>query len=149
MFAYQVDWQTPARTSSLSAPTLQLTGHGAAVLANRFNGDGSVLATGSFDKKICRPQIVSAIVYVEFLIGVLYLSTISSMGDAWRLQQFRRPDRASGRRPRPMLFRANFRTHLLVRIRQSRRRLGRRHSHAREEVPRSFRNRQCMRIVAR
>ncbi|XXQ39508.1 WD domain, G-beta repeat [Plasmodiophora brassicae] len=42
----------PSRTSTLPAPNMLLSGHGAAVHVNRFNGDGSVLASGSFDKQI-------------------------------------------------------------------------------------------------
>ncbi|KMS65438.1 hypothetical protein BVRB_035990 [Beta vulgaris subsp. vulgaris] len=56
----------PARTSSLPAPTMLLTGHGAAVNVNRFNGDGSVLASGSFDKQICTVNIIAmACLYLD------------------------------------------------------------------------------------
>jgi Prp8 binding protein len=40
----------PPRTSSLQAPTMCLTGHGAAVLACKFNADGTQLASGGVDK---------------------------------------------------------------------------------------------------
>lgn len=42
----------PLRTSSLLAPTMLLTGHEAEVYAVRFNPNGQILATSSFDKNI-------------------------------------------------------------------------------------------------
>lgn len=44
--------QGPARTSALLAPTMLLTGHADQVFTARFNPEGDVLATGSFDKTI-------------------------------------------------------------------------------------------------
>lgn len=45
--------QEPGHTSSLSASTLLLTGHQAAVYTVQFNPAGDALASGSFDKEIC------------------------------------------------------------------------------------------------
>lgn len=44
--------QGQQRTSNLSAPTMLLTGHKAAVYSVRFNPAGDTLASGSFDKDI-------------------------------------------------------------------------------------------------
>jgi Prp8 binding protein len=41
------------RYSSLLAPIMQLTGHRGPVYTSRFNPDGSLLASASFDKTIC------------------------------------------------------------------------------------------------
>lgn len=45
-------FQAPPRTSSLSSPTLLLSGHADAVLSLRFNPNGDILASGSHDKSI-------------------------------------------------------------------------------------------------
>ncbi|KAL6776764.1 hypothetical protein ACKKBF_B30830 [Auxenochlorella protothecoides x Auxenochlorella symbiontica] len=44
--------QGPSRTSALLAPTMLLTGHADQVFTLKFNPDGDVLATGSYDKTI-------------------------------------------------------------------------------------------------
>lgn len=43
---------TPERTSDLLAPTMLLTGHGAAIYTLEFDPSGQHLASGSFDRKI-------------------------------------------------------------------------------------------------
>ncbi len=40
------------RTSNLSAPIIQLSGHGGEVFSMRFSPDGQCIASGSFDKSI-------------------------------------------------------------------------------------------------
>jgi len=42
------------RTSSLSAPTIQLTGHEGAVYSIAFDSTGQNLASASFDRQICK-----------------------------------------------------------------------------------------------
>jgi len=42
------------RTSGLSAPTIQLTGHEGAVYSLAFDPSGQYMASGSFDKQICK-----------------------------------------------------------------------------------------------
>eukprot|EP00039_Didymoeca_costata_P025431 m.13292 g.13292 ORF g.13292 m.13292 type:complete len:338 (-) comp4829_c0_seq2:2345-3358(-) len=42
----------PKRTSSLKAPIMLLTGHGAEVFSAKFNSDGSTIASASFDRQI-------------------------------------------------------------------------------------------------
>ena len=41
-----------ARTSGLFAPTMQLSGHGAAIYTMKFDPTGKHLASGSFDRRI-------------------------------------------------------------------------------------------------
>ena len=61
----------PGRTSSLSASTLLLTGHQAAVYTVQFSRDGEALASGSFDKEICEWVRLTGCTYRDFLLRVL------------------------------------------------------------------------------
>ena len=49
---------TVKRTSSLGAPTIQLSGHEGAVYSVAFDKDGQNLASASFDRRICKSLLL-------------------------------------------------------------------------------------------
>ena len=46
--------QGPSRTSNMLAPIMLLTGHEAEIFSAKFSPDGEMVASGGFDRLICK-----------------------------------------------------------------------------------------------
>lgn len=53
------------RTSGLAAPTMLLTGHGAAVYSLKFDPSGQHVASSSFDRHICMCAVASLLLVLH------------------------------------------------------------------------------------
>lgn len=62
----------PGRTSSLLAPEVSLLGHGGAVYSIDFDPSGNFLASGSYDKQICKYFIEKTIVAINYVPKIFY-----------------------------------------------------------------------------